>query len=99
VGRGPGNHHPPNEISSSNEPGRAEPRRRQHHEQPRKLPTARHYDGIRRAACSVLGIGEATTSVNPTAGPPMPLHAQNHDHPLEGQDGPIPLSPSGTAIV
>jgi len=66
---------------------------------PAKLPTARHYDGIRRAACSVLGIGEATTSVNPTAGPPTPLRAQNHDYPLEGQDGLIPLSPPGTAIV
>ena len=36
-----------------------------------KLPTAWHYDGIRRAACGVLVLAEALGSVRPTAGPPV----------------------------
>ena len=63
---------------------------------PDKLPTARHYDGIRSAASGVLGVPEAISSVRPTAGPPVPINAQ---HPLKGQDGPIPLSPPGTAVA
>lgn len=65
---------------------------------PDNLPTSRHYEGIRGAACTVLGIGEATSSVRPTAGAPVPI-GQQRDRPLEGQDGPIPLSPPGTGVA
>jgi hypothetical protein len=66
---------------------------------PDNLPTARHYDGIRRTACGVLIIAEALGSVRPTAGPPVPVGQQHTDHTPEGNDGPIPLSPPGTAIA
>lgn len=66
---------------------------------PDKRPTARHYDGIRRAACGVLGIAEALGSVRPTAGPPVRVGQRHNDYPPQDQDGPIPLSPPGTAIA
>jgi hypothetical protein len=67
---------------------------------PDNLPTSRHYDGIRRAAASVLGINEAVASVRATAGPPAPVGAPRRgDHLPDGQDGPLPMSPPGTAVA